>query len=134
MGRRTYPDTGPFAILARLAFPLSTAGLVFATLAPGATVPQLIYSNNLEHFAAFYVVALSAAVALPRASLRSLLVGMAVFAMLLESARLLTGENLDILEKWCADVGGVLAAYAPMVGERFRQLFPKNPDAAPPAD
>ena len=123
---KPYPDTGPLAVLARVALILSAAALLYATAMPGSAVPKLFYSNNLEHFAAFYVGSLTAAAAFPRRKLRWLTLAFGLFAMALEGSRLMGGLNARVLEMWCADFGGVIAAYAPMVIERFRRLFPRG--------
>lgn len=123
---RPYPDTGPLAVAARVGLVLCVAVLVYATVMPGSVVPQLLYSNNLEHFAAFYVGALTAAAAFPRQRLRWLTLGFGLFALALEGSRLLGGVTPRVYELWCADFGGVMAAYAPMAIERFRRLFPRR--------
>ena len=122
---RPYPDTGPLAVLARVALIGCVAALVYATVMPGSAVPKLFYSNNLEHFAAFYVGALTAAAAFPRRRLRWLTLAFGLFALGLESLRLLGGFTPRVVEMWCADFGGVMAAYVPMAVERFRRLFPR---------
>jgi hypothetical protein len=123
---RPYPDTGPLAVLARIGLVGCVLALVYATVMPGSAVPKLFYSNNLEHFAAFYVGALTAAAAFPRRRLRWLTLGFGLFAAVLEGSRLAGGLNPRVFEMWCADFGGVMAAYAPMAVERFRRLFPRG--------
>jgi hypothetical protein len=124
---KPYPDTGPLAVLARVALILAAAALIYATIMPGSAVPKLFYSNNLEHFAAFYVGALTAAAAFPRRKLRWLTLAFGLFAVTLEGSRLIGGLNPRVFEMWSADFGGVMAAYAPMGVERFRRLFPRGP-------
>jgi len=124
---KPYPDTGPLAVAARVALLGCLAALVYATAVPGARAPHLLYSNNLEHFAAFYIVALVTAAAFPRLKLRWLALGLGVFALGLEAFRLIERPQMDVMQKWYADFGGVLAAYVPMAVQRFRRLFPKPP-------
>jgi hypothetical protein len=123
---RPYPDTGPLAIAARVALIGCVAALLYATVAPGSAVPQFLYSNNLEHFAAFYVAALTASAAFPRRRLRMLALAFGLLALALEGGRLIARPNTDVIEMWCADFGGVMAAYMPMAVERFRRLFPRG--------
>jgi len=123
---KPYPDTGPLAVLARVGLTLCVAALMYATVMPGSAVPRLFYSNNLEHFAAFYVGALTAAAAFPRRRLRWLTLALGLFAATLEGSRFLFAVNPPVLEMWCADFGGVMAAYVPMAMERFRRLFPRG--------
>lgn len=122
---KPYPDTGPLAVAARVALIGCVAILIYATFAPGDVVPRLLYSNNLEHFAAFYIAALVAAAAFPRRRLRWLTLAFAVFALALEGSRTLQSPGIDLIERWNADFGGVMAAYVPMVIQRFRRLFPR---------
>ncbi|MGZ6011330.1 MAG: hypothetical protein ACXWK0_05800, partial [Caulobacteraceae bacterium] len=56
-------DNDALAMIARVAFLLVVAGLCFASLAPSGWMPRVFYSYHLEHFAAFYLVALSMAAA-----------------------------------------------------------------------
>lgn len=122
---KPYPATGPLAVAARVALILCVAALAYATAMPGSAVPKLFYSNNLEHFAAFYVAAVVAAAAVPKTRLRILAFGFGLFAVCLEGSRLIGHFDPHIADKWFADFGGVLAAYVPMAIERFRRLFPR---------
>ena len=121
-GDGPYPATGPLAALARLAFLLSAAGIVFAVYAPPPLDPHFARSHNVEHFAAFYVAALFGLAALPRARLRNVGAGYIIFATLLEALHLLRGLPIQFLvASWTADLGGLAAAAAPVVIERFRR-------------
>ena len=126
-----YPDTGPLAVAARLAFLLSVTAIALAVIAPGWLVPQLLYSHNLEHFAAFYVATLTALAAMPRTDIRRIGAGFVCFALGLQTFQLGWSLHLGheprldrILENWVADTGGVAAALAPVVVGRFRRWFP----------
>lgn len=126
-GSGRYPDAGPLAVIARLSFLIAVIAVIAAVLLPPRLVPQFAHSNYLEHFAAFYVVLLSALAAMPRARLRRVATAFVLFATLLEASHLLTGAPfIDSLRNWVADLGGVSAAASPIVVERFRRRFPKR--------
>jgi hypothetical protein len=131
-GEGRYPDTGPVAVLARLAFLLAILAIVVAVFLPPELVPRFARSHYLEHFAAFYVAGLCAFAALPRMRLRRIAVGFVLFAVVLESSHLVAGAALwPLIDNWVADVGGLAAALAPMVVQRFRQRFPPRPTQGP---
>ena len=113
-----------WAVVARAIFLGGAIAVSAASLAPVKMVPQLLASRHLEHFAAFYLTALAAAAALPRMRLLKLGAGLALFAAVLELARMAPSQHhiwgaLD----WEADFGGILAALAPAVIGLFRQSF-----------
>jgi hypothetical protein len=129
-GQGRYPDAGPLAVLARLSFLLAVVAIVVAVFLPRAMVPQILRSHYLEHFAAFYVAELAALAALPRVRLRRTATGLALFATALEATHLLSGARLGpLVQNWVADLGGLSAAGAPIVVERFRRRFPAPPPA-----
>lgn len=124
-GPGPYPNTGPLAVLARLAFLGSLTGLIVAVYMPSSLVPRFLQSHYLEHFAAFYVVFLAALAAMPRARLRRVATAFVIFATGLESSHLLAGATLEpLIMNWVADLGGLSAAIAPIVIERYRRRFP----------
>jgi hypothetical protein len=128
-GEGRYPDTGPVAVLARLAFLGAGLAIVVTVFLPSWMIPRFVRSHFLEHFAAFYVAALFGMGAMPRARLRRIGAGYLFFATLLEATHLLAGAQLwPLVENWCADLGGLAAAFAPVVVERFRRRFPKRKD------
>jgi len=134
-GHGRYPETGPLAILARLAFLGALVAIVVAVFLPRRMVPQLLNSHYLEHFAAFYVAFLMGLAAMPRSRLRRIALAYALFAAALEATHLLAGAPFrPLVDKWVADVGGLTAAAAPVVVERFRRRFPRKPrrEPAPP--
>jgi uncharacterized membrane protein YccC len=132
-GEGRYPDTGPVAVLARLTFLGAILAIVVAVFLPPELVPRFARSHYLEHFAAFYVAALCAFAALPRAKIRRIAVGFVIFAVLLESSHLLAGAPLwPLIDNWVADVGGLAAAIAPLIVQRFRQRFPARSEPAKP--
>jgi hypothetical protein len=120
--RAPYPATGPWAVLARCGLVLAVAAVAYASLAPGRYVPRLLYSYHLEHFAAFYVVALTGSAALPRARLRWLGAASVVLALAMELPHLLFGGAPQaVYQNGLADVGGAFAALLPMAVDRFRR-------------
>jgi hypothetical protein len=126
LGEGRYPDTGPLAVLARLAFLAAIVAIVITVFLPPEIVPHFARSQYLEHFAAFYVAALFAFAALPRTPLRRIATGFVMFGLGLESTHLLAGAALGpLIDNWVADMGGLSAAAAPVVVERFRRRFPR---------
>jgi len=125
-GDGRYPDSGPLAVMARLGFLAALAAIVIAVFLPPSLVPRFVRSPYLEHFAAFYVLMLVAMAALPRARLRNIALGVGLFATLLEATHLLGGAPLGpLVDNWVANLGGLAAAAAPVVIERFRRRFPR---------
>lgn len=121
-GDGPYPVTGPLAVLARLAFLGAIMAIVIAVFLPPKLVPDFVYSHYLQHFAAFYVAALLGLAAWPRTKLRTVAVRFFVFATLLEASHLPAGaEFWPLVDNWVADLGGLAAAFAPAVVERFRR-------------
>jgi len=126
-GEGRYPDTGPLAVLARLAFLGALLAIVVAVFLPRQWVPQFARSHYLEHFAAFYVVSLFALAAMPRTQLRRIGTAFFVFGVILEATHLLARAPLaPLIDNWVADMGGLAAAMAPVVVERFRRRFPRR--------
>jgi hypothetical protein len=124
-GQGRYPDTGPLAVAARLGFLGAVLAIVVAVYLPPQMVPQFARSHYLEHFAAFYVALLWALAAMPRARLRRVGAWFVLFATALEGSHLLSGAPFKpLLDNWVADLGGLSAAAAPIVIERFRRRFP----------
>ncbi|CAN7237477.1 hypothetical protein LJR225_001014 [Phenylobacterium sp. LjRoot225] len=125
-GSGRYPDAGPLAVLARLCCVIAVIAVVVAVFLPPEMVPQFTRSNYLEHFAAFYVLMLSALAAMQRARLRRVATGLVIFATLLEASHLPAGAPfVPLMRNWVADLGGVSAAVVPIVIERFRRRFPR---------
>ena len=115
-------------MVARVAFLAVIAALCFASLAPAGWLPRVLYSYHLEHFAAFYLVALTMAAARYRASIYRVMTDIAVLATVLEGLRLfIPSHQLYVAEDWVADLGGALAALSPMVIGDFRKSFNRPP-------
>jgi hypothetical protein len=130
LGDGPYPVTGPLAVLARVAFLGALAAIVVAVFLPPQLVPHFVRSNYLQHFAAFYVAGLFALAASPRTRLRAIALRLFVFTTALEASHLLAGASVGpLVDNWVADLGGLAAAFAPVVVERFRRRFarPANP-------
>lgn len=125
-GDGPYPDAGPLAVLARLSVVGAGVAIVIAKFLPPELVPDFVRSPNLQHFAAFYVLTLCALAAMPRMRLRTVAIGVAGFATALEALHLLSGAPLGPLtDNWVADLGGISAAFGPIIVERFRRRFPR---------
>jgi hypothetical protein len=118
------PDNDPLAMLARVTFLVMIAALAFASLAPAGWIPRVLYSYHLEHFAAFYLVALSMAAARYRASINRLLLDVVGLATVLEAVRLfIPAHQLSVAEDYASDIGGALAALVPIMIGDFRRSF-----------
>jgi hypothetical protein len=125
-GEGRYPDAGPLAVLARVGFLASAAAIVAAVILPPDITPHFARSRYLEHFAAYYVAALFALAAWPRRRVRQIAAAYVAFASVLEPTHLVAGAPLEpVFGNWVADVGGLFAACAPVVFERFRRRFPR---------
>lgn len=123
-GEGPYPVTGPLAILARAGFLGAIVAIIIAVFLPPWLVPDFVYSVYLQHFAAFYVAALLGLAAMPRTRLRRIATGFFGFATVLELSHLLAGAELKpLVDNWVADLGGLAAAFAPVVVQRFRRRF-----------
>ena len=123
-GEGRYPQTGPLAVMARLGFLACVAAILAAVVLPPDVTPHFARSRYLEHFAAFYVATLFGIAALPRRRIRHIAAGLFVFASLIEPSHLIAGApGLPVLQNWVADLGGLAAACAPVVFDRFRRRF-----------
>jgi hypothetical protein len=123
LGDGHYPDTGPLAVLARLAFLGAVLAIPIGVYVPDFPL-RFARSSYTEHFAAFYVASLFAIVAMPRVQLHRIAAGYVLFATALEAPHLVRGAHLELLVRnWTADIGGLAAACAPLLFERFRRRF-----------
>ena len=127
-------DCDTLAIVARASLLLMIAAICFASLAPAGWMPRVLYSYHLEHFAAFYLVALAMAAARYRTSVYRVLLDVTVLATMLEAVRLfIPSHQLYVAEDWIADVGGALAALTPILIGNFRKSFAPPIQPASPA-
>lgn len=107
--------------LAGLAWAL--IGLAYASLAPSSWVPRLFHNYHIEHFAAFYIVALLAAAALPRVPLMRVGLILSGLALAFALFRILALVNkLFYAEDLACDVAGILGALVPILVGRTRQI------------
>lgn len=129
-------DSDPLAMIARATLLVVIAAISFASLAPSGWMPRVLYSYHLEHFAAFYLVALSMAAARYRANIYRVMADIAILATVLEGLRLfIPSHQLYVAEDWVCDLGGGLAALSPMVIADFRRSFePEAPRRTPKQD
>ncbi len=127
-------DSDTLAVVARAAFLLMVVAICFASLAPAGWMPRVLYSYHLEHFAAFYLVALAMAAARYRTSVYRVLLDVTVLASMLEAVRLFSpSHRLYVAEDWTADVGGAMAALTPILIGNFRKSFIPPVQPEPPA-
>ncbi len=118
---RQTPNPTPWMIVALAVGAWGVIAVAFASLAPVGVVPHIFYSFHVEHFAAFYILAVVAAAGLPRQTLTALTLGLIAFAVVLEVIRMLTpAHRLTSAEDLICDIAGVMAGYAPILVGRFR--------------
>jgi hypothetical protein len=128
MDRARFADDHVLAVAARATAVGCAIAIVMASLGPTSWLPHLFYSNNLEHFAAFYFVALAFYAARYRTPLLKVLRDVALLASVLEAAKwVLPGPRPANFQHWIADLGGILAAVAPLQIQAFRSRFDRNP-------
>ena len=126
------PSVFAAAMVARIAFLVVVGAICFASLAPAGWIPRVLYSYHLEHFAAFYLVALSMAAARYRANVFRVMADIAILATVLEGLRLfIPSHQLFVVEDWVADMGGALAALSPIVIGNFRRSFRADSASGP---
>lgn len=119
-----YPESGAFAVLARLGLVLAALGLLGAAIVPSRLLPRLFYSYHVEHFAAFFVLGALTAAALQRRRLATLMLGLTVFAVLTEVGRILpTAGRLYHTENLASDLAGAMAALGAVAIGQFRVRF-----------
>jgi len=119
----------PWMIAALAASAWGLVAVAFASLAPPNVVPHIFYSFHVEHFVAFYLLAAMAAAGLPRQNLTTLSLGLIAFAVVLEVIRMLTPiHRLSSAEDLICDIGGVLAAFMPILIGRFRESLTGGPN------
>jgi hypothetical protein len=112
-----------WTIFALAALTWALMALAFASLAPSPYIPRVFHNYHIEHFAAFYLVALLGAAALPMVSL--LRIGIALSALATAFAVFRILELVDkafYLDDLACDIGGVMAALVPMMIGRVRRL------------
>jgi|HubBroStandDraft_5_1064220.scaffolds.fasta_scaffold662872_2 hypothetical protein len=116
------------AALAGLAWGL--LAVVFAAIAPATWVPRLFWSYHIEHFAAFYLIAVLAAAGLPMLRLRQVGFALVLMALLLAAVRLaIPHHRLADAEDLAADIAGIGAAIVPIVIGRLREAAAQRSEA-----
>lgn len=124
MAKTALTDNHALAIGARALAVGAAAAVVVASLGPSDWLPRLLYSNNLEHFAAFYILALAFYAARYRKPAIRVLIDTALLASALEAAKwILPGPRKANFDHWMADLGGILAMGAPLLISAFRKSF-----------
>jgi hypothetical protein len=124
-----YPNTGILAVIGRLSLLIVGGAVVFASFAPPWLIPHFVYSYHLEHFAAFYLLALAASGAFVRRDVQQLGGALWIFAFIIEIVRSIEPVHRSTgLVDWFADAAGVTAALVPILVGRFRDRFaPRAP-------
>ncbi len=106
---------------ARLGFLLGVGAILAAIIAPPDLTPHVLRSYYLEHFAAFYVTSLVAAIAFPRIAIRRLICILIGFAFFVQCYPLLWNPELQTFwPRAVANTGGVLAAVVPVLAGQLR--------------
>jgi hypothetical protein len=122
-----HSDIGFWAVLGRLLLVFMVFAVLYASFSPENFIPHILYSYHLEHFAIFYLFALSASAAFVRRDVLHIGVIMWTGAMVIEAIRWLQPAHRDFaILDWFADAAGVLAALAPVGIGRFRSAFQKR--------
>ncbi len=125
------PTTWLWTVGAASALVWGLIALVVASVGPVQYVPHIFFSYRLEHFLAFYAITILAAVGLPGTRLTFIGASMVVLAATLELIRTaIPPHQSSALRDYSADVGGVVAAVAPIIVGRFRNLAIESSGAA----
>jgi hypothetical protein len=96
--------------------------VVVASVGPSEFVPHVFHSYHIEHFAAFYLIALLAAAGFPSAQLYQIGSALFLMAVVLATVRLLIPHHrVSDLEDLCSEVVGVAAALGPIALGRIRE-------------
>jgi hypothetical protein len=117
----------PLAIVGRVAF-VVTVGAVVVLSFLGA--PHLLYSYHVAHFAAFYILSLTALAAFPGWSFLRAFWALTAFLTVVALFRVVLDHHAQTtFLDWISDLGGVFGAMAPMLVQRFREGFkPARPE------
>src|SRR5580704_3170889 len=124
---RRLPATSAWTIVALAGLIWAVIALAFAALGPGKYVPHVFFSYHIEHFVAFYIVALLSAAGLPRTRLYRIGLCWALMAVVLGLVRSLTpAHRYSAAEDTVADIAGAFAALGPIWIGRFRELASRS--------
>jgi len=111
-------------MLPRLLFIGYILALTAASLTPGEDLPAINYNDKIAHFAAYFLLALSAcALALPTRKLHSLLLGIVLYGIVIEACQglLIPGRHASLFDA-IANTFGVIAAIAVYRYRKSRRL------------
>ncbi len=111
-------------MLPRLFFIAFILALTVASLTPGQDLPAITFNDKAAHFAAYFLLALNAcALALPTRKLRSLLLGIVLYGIVIEACQglLIPGRHASLLDA-LANTFGVIAAIAVYRYRKTRSL------------
>jgi hypothetical protein len=104
--------------------------VVFASVGPPQYVPHIFFSYHIEHFVAFYLVAVLAAAGLPTIRLQQIACALVLTSLILATVRfMIPRHRLTDAEDLAADLSGIAAAVAPVFVGRFRQVAAQRPNA-----
>ncbi|MBC6980489.1 VanZ family protein [Caulobacter sp. 17J80-11] len=110
-------------VLAKAAFVGAAGFALWNALIPGGDDKSLFFWDKLAHFTAFYVVALLAIPAFPRASLAVIAVALTGLGVLIEVLQALPMIHRDSdVKDVVADVAGIAFALLPVLAWRLRAL------------
>jgi hypothetical protein len=125
---RPHPNAWLWTIAALAGLVWGVIAVVFAAIGPSELVPRVFFSYHIEHFAAFYVLTIVAAAGFPKARLYQVVIALTVMALTLACIRMLIPHHrLSYAEDLAADIVGVLAASAPILVGRFREIASRKP-------
>ncbi len=111
-------------MLPRLIFIGYILALTVVSLMPSEGLPHITYNDKIAHFAAYFLLALSAcSLSLPRQKLRSLLLGIVLYGIVIEACQglLIPGRHASLLDA-LANTLGVIAAIAVYRYRKSRKL------------
>ncbi len=101
--------------------------ILYTSFSPESLIPHILYSYHLEHFAIFYLFALSSSAAFVRRGVFHIGVVLWVCAVVIEAIRWLRPEHRAFaVVDWFADAAGVVAALAPVGIGSFREGFQRR--------
>ena len=130
-------DNSALAIGARAAFLMLIVVVCVASLAPVSWFPRVLDSHHLEHFAAFYLIALSMAAARYRTTINRVLMDGGILASVIAIVSIFIPAHSEAAwPNWIAEIGGILAALCPIMVAEFRDSFghlssPPDPSSLP---
>lgn len=91
-------------------FWLTVVVVYILAILPQGDVPAMPGTDKVQHIAAFFTLAVLAALALGRTSLLRIGVGLAVFGALIEFTQMIPPLHRDAsLHDWLADMGAIVA-------------------------